>query len=420
MYLKGGLWLPNDFMADPWARELGFQTSPSVRIPTQACDWTLSNTIIKRFPLLPESECEPLISDADSFTPDGRLIMNQSAEIDNYFVASGSNRHGTALVGGVGTYIAELIHNGKTNLSIWPVDIRCSIRLHTIKRFLQDCLREISVKKEYNACRKGVDVIDMTSFTKYELKSANRSVVDFLQVLCAHNISKPISTVAHIEILHEQDGYENDCSIIYLGEYHFLLVTPTSQSTRTVKWLKTHVPEENSIFLPNVTSPYTALNVIGSKAKYLLSELSDKNFNDFARMTCQFVLCVYDMLMKQGKVYGIINAGYFTQRTFRIERIYLSWRHDIDKKTTPFHLNRQYHIFVQFLLENYNLGSDPWPWSGEPIYRNGEFCGFVTSAAFDFTLGKQVCLGFVRAPSSEKITINYIRVATYEIDITTQ
>jgi glycine cleavage system aminomethyltransferase T len=30
------------------------------------------------------------------------------------------------------------------------------------------------------------------------------------------------------------------------------------------------------------------------------------------------------------------------------------------------------------------------PWSGEPIYRNGEYCGFVTSAAYGFTLGKQV------------------------------
>jgi len=30
------------------------------------------------------------------------------------------------------------------------------------------------------------------------------------------------------------------------------------------------------------------------------------------------------------------------------------------------------------------------PWSGEPIYRNGEFCGFVTSTAYGFTLGKQV------------------------------
>ena len=67
----------------------------------------------------------------------------------------------------------------------------------------------------------------------------------------------------------------------------FLLVSPTSQSTRNMKWLKSHVPEDGSIFLSDVTSLYTALNVIGPKAKYLLAELSDENLNDFARMTCQ-------------------------------------------------------------------------------------------------------------------------------------
>ena len=76
-----------------------------------------------------------------------------------------------------------------------------------------------TVKKEYNACRKGVAVIDMTSFTKYELKSANRSVIDFLQMLCANNIDKPIGSVIHTGMLNQQGGYENDCSVIRLGEY---------------------------------------------------------------------------------------------------------------------------------------------------------------------------------------------------------
>lgn len=54
-----------------------------------------------------------------------------------------------------------------------------------------------------------------------------------------------------------------------------------------MKWLKSHVPEDGSVFLSDVTSLYTALNVIGPKAKYLLAELSDENFSDFARMTCK-------------------------------------------------------------------------------------------------------------------------------------
>ncbi|CAF1044439.1 unnamed protein product [Adineta ricciae] len=619
-----------------WARELGYQSSPGVRIPTQACEymclktkpianfpkdtpivhdpderfyiqpladqsvliggflreskpifsngvpetfnysllpenwddfhWILNNAL-KRLPILGDSEYENLITGADSYTPDGRLIMNESAEIDNYFVASGTNGNGIAVAGGVGKYIAELIHTGNTEQSTWPIDIRRFMRLHTNKRFLKDRLREIPgminivygneleefvlgkqyslkyptygmslyrtgrklrvsalhpklqaagavfgevlgyerplffnldefekrenlddlskqgtfgkarwfniVKREYNACRKGVAVIDMTSFTKYELKSANRSVIDFLQMLCANNIDKPIGTVVHTGMLNEQGGYENDCSVIRLDDYHFLLISPTSQSTRSMKWLKSHVPEDGSVFLSDVTSLYTALNVIGPKAKYLLAELSDENFNDFSRMTCreidvgfvshiyamrlthtgedgfmlyipsEYALCVYEQLMEQGKDYGIINAGYFAQRTLRIERMYAFWGQDIDKKTTPFDLNREFRVsfdkefigkaallkqksegiqkrFIQFLLEDHDMDLDPWPWSGEPIYRNGEFCGFVTSTAYGFTLGKQVCLGYVHAPKGEKITTDYIRGATYEIDIATK
>jgi len=73
--------------------------------------------------------------------------------------------------------------------------------------------------------------------------------------------------------------------------------------------------------------------------------------------------------------------------------------------------------FIQFLLEDHDLDLDPWPWSGESIYRNGRFCGFVTSTAYGFTLGKQVCLGYVNSHDNEVITTNYIRNATYEIDI---
>ncbi|CAF1348582.1 unnamed protein product [Adineta steineri] len=64
----------------------------------------------------PKSEYETLSTGTDSFTPDDQLIMNESAEIDNYFVASGSNGHGIALASGVGKYTAELIYYENTNL----------------------------------------------------------------------------------------------------------------------------------------------------------------------------------------------------------------------------------------------------------------------------------------------------------------
>jgi hypothetical protein len=43
-------------------------------------DWILSNAI-KRIPILGESDYDTLITGADSYTPDGCLIMNESAEV---------------------------------------------------------------------------------------------------------------------------------------------------------------------------------------------------------------------------------------------------------------------------------------------------------------------------------------------------
>jgi glycine/D-amino acid oxidase-like deaminating enzyme len=58
----------------------------------------------------------------------------------------GTNAPGIALAGGVGKYMAELIHTCNTDVSTWPIDKRRFVRLHTYKRFLQEHLREISGK----------------------------------------------------------------------------------------------------------------------------------------------------------------------------------------------------------------------------------------------------------------------------------
>ncbi|CAF1343575.1 unnamed protein product [Adineta steineri] len=223
-----------------------------------------------------KSECETLIIGADSFTPDGRLIMNELAEIDNYFVASGSNKH-------------------DTNLSTWSVDIRRFIRLHTNKRFLQDRLRELPGKQYSLKYPTYGEVLGYERPLFFKLDEVGKK--DF-------------------EDLSKQDTF---------GKAR----CPTSQSTCTMEWLKIHVPEDNSIFLSDVTALYTALNVIGTKAKHLLSELSGENFNDFARITCQKNFIGKVALLKQ-KQDGIQKR------------------------------------FVQFLLEDHNHDSDPWICSCTP------------------------------------------------------
>ena len=77
---------------------------------------------------------------------------------------------------------------------------------------------------------------------------------------------------------------------------------------------------------------------------------------------------------------------------------------------------------VQFLVEDHNVDLDPWPWGGEPIYRNGVYAGNVTSTAYGYTLERHVCLAYVqnvnRAGQAGYVTNDFIlKNAHFEIDI---
>jgi glycine cleavage system aminomethyltransferase T len=61
-------------------------------------------------------------------------------------------------------------------------------------------------------------------------------------------------------------------------------------------------------------------------------------------------------------------------------------------------------MLVMLLLDNNShvCETDPWPWGGEAIFRNGILVGRVTTTSFGFTLGQHVLLGFVHNPTPEE------------------
>lgn len=50
---------------------------------------------------------------------------------------------------------------------------------------------------------------------------------------------------------------------------------------------------------------------------------------------------------------------------------------------------------LQFVIDDHVVDEEPWPWGGEPIYRNGVFCGLTTSTSFGFGIDQHICLGYV-------------------------
>lgn len=57
------------------------------------------------------------------------------------------------------------------------------------------------------------------------------------------------------------------------------MVSPTSQQTRVFEWMRSHLDSDGSVTLKDLTSMYTVINVVGHKARQLLSELSNSDIN---------------------------------------------------------------------------------------------------------------------------------------------
>lgn len=337
---------------------------------------------------------------------------------------------------------------------------------------------------EFHACREQVGILDMSSFSKIEIKSRSDRVVDYLQNLCSNDVNIPVGGIAHTGMQNERGGFENDCILVRQSENSYFMVSPTSQQTRVFEWMRKNLPKDSSIVLKDVTSMYTVINVVGPKAKPLMAELSNSDINllpftykkinvgyasDVMVMAfthtgepgfclyipSEYALHVYDRLMTVGKDYGARDVGCLTQRYMRIEKFIPFWAEDLTSITTPFEagaghrvkLNKEYFIgkfalqrqkergvekrLTMFVLDNMNPDTDIWPWGYEPIYRNDQFVGTVTSAGFGFTLDKLVCLGYVHrggggaagggvgGGTGQIVTTDYImsRDATYTIDI---
>ncbi|XP_056645731.1 pyruvate dehydrogenase phosphatase regulatory subunit, mitochondrial-like [Diorhabda sublineata] len=332
------------------------------------------------------------------------------------------------------------------------------------------------MKEEYLACKEGVGVIDMSSFSKILLKSGGLEIVEYLQRLCANDIDIPLGTIIHTGMHNERGGYENDCMLIRQSENCFFMISPTSQQTRVFDWVTRNLPNNSTIDVNDVTSMYTVINVVGPKAVALLSELSNTDMK-FAPFLCkkvnvgyasdvmvmsfthtgepgfclyipsEYALHVYYKLMTVGRDFGVRDVGTFTQRLMRIERFIPFWAEELNSFTTAFEAGIGFTVrlekkenftgkaalqkqkdqgvkkqLVFFYLNDIDHDEDVWPWGGEPIYRNNEYVGHVTSSGYGFAANKLICLGYIRQPKSSNTTIvtsEYIlaKNAKYEIDI---
>ncbi len=97
---------------------------------------------VRRVPALASAGIQLFFNGPESFTPDDRYLLGETAEVDNLFCACGFNSIGILSSGGVGKMLALWIRDGHPPADLSDVDVRRMVPFQSNRRFLFERTKE--------------------------------------------------------------------------------------------------------------------------------------------------------------------------------------------------------------------------------------------------------------------------------------
>ncbi len=320
---------------------------------------------------------------------------------------------------------------------------------------------------EHKAVREDVGLFDMSSFGKLRVEGADAEGV--LQRLCGNDIAVEPGKIVYTQWLNERGGIEADVTVTRLADDSYLVVTPAATPQRDIAWVKRHMPDAARCAVVDITPMEAVMVVMGPRARDVLQPLTSADLSNdafpfgtmqeiefgMARIRAHRVTYVgelgwelyvsadmagyvYERLMQAG---AITHCGLHVLDSCRMEKAFRHYGHDItdedhvveaglgfavktDKQPSKFGdffgrdaVLRKKQEGVSRRMIQFKL-NDPEPllYHNEPIRRNGEIVGFLTSGNYGHHLGGAIGLGYVPcAQPGEKGS--EMLADTYEIEV---
>jgi 4-methylaminobutanoate oxidase (formaldehyde-forming) len=149
---------------------------------------------------------------------------------------------------------------------------------------------------------------------------------------------------------------------------------------------------------------------------------------------CDLAAGVLEALQAAGTQHGLRLGGTAAMGSLRVEKGFRAWGHDVGPLTSPLEaglgfavalgkgdflgreaLLRQREAGVKRRLLSFTLDdSELFPHGNEPLFRDGQRCGSVSSATYGHSLGRAVTLGWIGAGSMDDAALS---ASGYEIEI---
>jgi 4-methylaminobutanoate oxidase (formaldehyde-forming) len=137
-----------------------------------------------------------------------------------------------------------------------------------------------AIGAEHRAVRERVALIDMSSFSKYEVHGPG--ALALLQKIAGNDVDRPVGTIVYTQLCNERGGIEADVTITRLAADRFYFVTGSALGVRDRSTIERHMPHDGSVTIDDLTSARSVLNVTGPRSRDLLARLCDAPLDNLA------------------------------------------------------------------------------------------------------------------------------------------
>ncbi|MEM9552129.1 MAG: FAD-dependent oxidoreductase, partial [Pseudomonadota bacterium] len=319
-----------------------------------------------------------------------------------------------------------------------------------------------NVAEEHAAIRSGVGMYDMSSFGKIRVEGPDATA--FMNHVGGGQYDVAVGKIVYTQFLNPNGGIEADVTVTRLSETAYLVITPAATRLADETWMRRHADGFN-VVITDVTAGEGVLAVMGPRARDLLQKVSTGDFSNntnpfgtaqevelgmgLARVhrvtyvgelgwevyiSSDMAAHAFEVLHAAGQDLGLKLCGMHMMDTCRIEKGFRHFGHDITaedhvleaglgfavKTDKPDFIGRDAVLRkkeqgLQSRLLQFRL-TDPEPllYHNEPVLRNGEIVGYLSSGAYGHHLGGAMGLGYVPCPGE---TAAEVLASTYEIDV---
>ena len=297
--------------------------------------------------------------------------------------------------------------------------------------------------KEHMAVRENVGLYDMSTFGKIRVEGEDAE--RFLNYLCGANLSVDIGKIVYTQFLNSKGGIESDVTVTRLSETIYLIVTPAATRLADETWLRRNQKDYN-VVITDITAAEGVLALMGPNSRALLSSVSPNNFdneiNPFG--TAQVIeigmglarahrvsyvgelgwelyissdQCghIFETIIDAGSDHDLKLCGMHMMDSCRIEKAYRHFGHDITcedhvlEAGLGFAVDTDKPDFIgkKAVIDKREVGlekrlvqfqlTEPEPllYHNEPIIRDSEIVGYISSGNYGHKLGGAIGMGYI-------------------------